>query len=198
MSVPKDDVILKICLTGSSELKTVLARRVAELKFSSSYVPTIGVDITTKRIIVDGHRIKLLLVDTAYQEYFGKIRSTYYEGGFAVIIFFEKHDDDSFAKVPFWIEEVRRRIGEGPIVVLVGIITEQPEKVRHVIARKYALYWGLEFYAIKSTDEYSFEDLLKDITKRYLEKQRTDAKGKLPRKKSKFKDIIKQYLKRER
>ena len=172
MSVPKDDLILKICLTGSSELKTVLARRLADNKFRSSYRPTIGVDITTKRVTVDEHQIKLLLVDTAYQEYFGKIRRAYYEGGFAAIVFFEKHDDDSFAKVPFWVEEVRRDIGEGLIVVLVGIITEKPEKVRHVTARKYALYWGLEFYAIKSTDEYSFEDLLKDITKQFLEETR--------------------------
>jgi hypothetical protein len=154
---------------GNSKLKTALARRIAENKFSSNYTPTIGVDITTKSITVGGYRIKLLLVDTAYQEYFGKIRRAYYEGGFAGIIFFEKHDDDSFAKVPFWVEEVRRRIGERSIVVLVGIITEKPEKVRHVTARKYALYWGLEFYAIKSTDEYSFEDLLKDITKQYLD-----------------------------
>lgn len=170
MSGPKDDLILKICLTGSSKLKTALARRTADNKFSFSYTPTIGVDITTKRVTINDCHVKLLLVDTMYQDYFQKIRRAFYEGGFAVIIFFEKHDDDSFAKVPFWVEEVRRRIGENPIVVLVGIITEQPEKVRHFTARKYALYWGLEFYAIKSTDEYSFEDLLKDITKRYLEK----------------------------
>ena len=166
---PKDDVILKICLTGSSELKTALARRTAEGKFSSSHTPTIGVDITTKRISVDNHQVKLLLVDTGYQDYFQQIRPAYYEGGFAVIIFFEKHDDDSFAQVPGWVEEVRRSVPDKAIVVLVGIITDHPEKVRHVTARKYALYWGLEFYAIKSTDEYSFEDLLIDITRRYLE-----------------------------
>lgn len=41
--------LLKICCTGS-ERKTELVRAYAEGKFTTNYLPTIGVDITTKNL----------------------------------------------------------------------------------------------------------------------------------------------------
>ncbi|MFX0150958.1 MAG: Rab family GTPase, partial [Candidatus Hodarchaeota archaeon] len=124
-----EEWVLKICLIGSSELKTTLSRGIAENKFNTNYMPSLGVDIKTKQIIVDNQRIKLILMDTAYQELFGdNLRKSYYEGASAYIIFFEKHNDNSFAAVPDFIEDVREVSMDIPIV-LVGIITEAPEKV---------------------------------------------------------------------
>ncbi|MFX0181458.1 MAG: Rab family GTPase [Candidatus Hodarchaeota archaeon] len=161
--------VLKLCLIGSSQLKTTLSRRVADNKFDVNYMPTLGVDIKTKRITVDNQRIKLILMDTASQELFGEnLGRTYYEGASACIIFFEKHDDDSFSAVPDWIKDFRS-VSDCPIV-LVGIITDAPEQVSYASARKYALYWGLEFYAIKSSDTLFFEDILINAVKLYFQK----------------------------
>lgn len=155
---------------GSSELKTNLTRTVAENKFSTSYLPIHGVDITTKRIIVKNQIVKLLVVDVAYQDYFGKLRQAYYQGACAFIIFFEKHDDSSFGAVPTYVEEIQRHLPASVPMILIGLITDDPEKVPYTYARKYALYWGLDFQAIKSTDELSFEAILKELIRRIFEK----------------------------
>ncbi|MHA2074497.1 MAG: GTP-binding protein, partial [Candidatus Hodarchaeales archaeon] len=68
----RDEWVLKICAAGSFQVgKTSLIRRYAEGKFSESYTPTIGVDVTVKRVTIDNQQVKLLLWDTAGQEVFG-------------------------------------------------------------------------------------------------------------------------------
>jgi GTPase SAR1 family protein len=53
----EDEWVLKICSTGSYLVgKTSLIRRYAENKFDTNYIPTLGVDITTKRIVVDNQQ----------------------------------------------------------------------------------------------------------------------------------------------
>ena len=52
----------------------------------------------------------------------------------------------------------------------VGIITDDPEQMSYTSARKYALYWGMEFYAINVTDGPYFEAILKDLVQLHLQK----------------------------
>ena len=70
-----DEIIVKMNSIGSYRVgKTSLIRRYAEGQFSSDYLPTLGVDVTVKRISVDNERIRLVLMDTAGQEQFGRLR----------------------------------------------------------------------------------------------------------------------------
>ena len=49
-----NEYLLKICAIGSGAVgKTSLIRRFAEGKFTRNYLPTLGVDITTKKIQID-------------------------------------------------------------------------------------------------------------------------------------------------
>lgn len=115
------DYVMKICALGSGNVgKTSLIRRYTEGKFSHNYLPTLGVDITTKRIIVNHHQVKLILADTGGQEFFGKIRANYYIGALGCILVFTLNDRKSFNAVPSWMEEFRK-IAKGAIsIVLVG------------------------------------------------------------------------------
>ncbi len=149
MSSPKDDWILKICSAGSYGVgKTSLIRRYAENKFSASYKPTIGVDITTKRITVDNQRIKLLLVDTAGQEYFGNIRKAYFNGAFACIILYDITRDETFKDLNRWISDFRSVIGEDAIVAVIGnkIDLEDLRTVTRQEGNEYAAKYGVPFY----------------------------------------------------
>ncbi|MFX0182304.1 MAG: Rab family GTPase [Candidatus Hodarchaeota archaeon] len=98
--------VLKICSIGAYQVgKTSLIRRYAENKFEGDYLPTIGVDITTKRITLNGQRIKLILVDTAGQEAFGRIRQSYYMGSAACIAVYDITRHESFEDLGFWIRD---------------------------------------------------------------------------------------------
>ncbi len=60
-----------------------MIRSFAEGKFTTNYLPTQGVDITTKRIQVDDSEVKLIMVDIASQEFFQERRPSYYRGASA-------------------------------------------------------------------------------------------------------------------
>jgi hypothetical protein len=107
--------LIKICLIGSAsaKLKTRFIRRYADEKFDANRLPTLGVDITTKKIVnIDGSSTKIILVDTAGQEFFGKLRPNYYRGATGAIIIFDKGDIKSFTDVPKWLKEFRDNIEE--------------------------------------------------------------------------------------
>ena len=107
-----NEFLFKICAIGSGGVgKTSLIRRYAENKFTKNYLPTLGVDITTKKIEIDGNNVKLILVDTAGQEFFGKLRPSYYRGASACLIMFALDDRKSFDEVvPVWLTEFRKHI----------------------------------------------------------------------------------------
>lgn len=87
-------------------------RQFAEGKFTTNYLPTLGVDITTKKIEVDNKRIKLILVDTAGEEFFGKLRPSYYRGASACTLFFSLNDRNTFDTIPNWLAEFRKHISD--------------------------------------------------------------------------------------
>lgn len=115
-----DEWVLKMCSAGSYQVgKTSLIRRYAENKFDTNYIPTLGVDITTKRIVVDNQRIKLILMDTAGQELFGNnLRRTYYEGASGCIVVYDITRPETFEALTHWISDFRLVSSNTPIVVI--------------------------------------------------------------------------------
>ena len=117
-----NEYLLKICAIGSGNVgKTSLIRKFAENKFDTNYLPTLGVDITTKRIVVNNNPIKLILVDTAGQEFFGKLRPSYYRGASACSIFYNRSDRRSFEEVPKWLSEFHNYVTSKVPLALIGI-----------------------------------------------------------------------------
>ena len=126
----ENEYLLKICAIGSGSVgKTSLIRRFAEGKFEANYLPTLGVDITTKRIQVENNSVKLILVDTAGQEFFGKLRPSYYRGASACLIMFALDDKKTFDAIPDWLAEFQKHIPETKIpVALAGNKKDLPER----------------------------------------------------------------------
>ncbi len=128
-----NEYLFKICAIGSpSSPKTSLIRRYAENKFDKNYLPTLGVDITTKKITIENNNIKLILVDTAGQEFFGKLRPSYYRGASACMIFFLIEDKQSIAAIPNWIMEFRKHVPSKDIPILLLGIKNYPQKTQKV------------------------------------------------------------------
>ncbi len=131
----KNEYLLKICAIGSSNSeKTRIIRRFAEGKFTTNYLPTLGVDITTKKIQVDDNNIKLILVDTAGQEFFGKLRPSYYRGASACTIFFSLNKRETFHAVPLWLKEFRKHIpGSSIPISLIAVSNCEPKISKRII-----------------------------------------------------------------
>ncbi|MCK4847487.1 MAG: GTP-binding protein [Candidatus Heimdallarchaeota archaeon] len=150
MTNKKGDYLLKICAIGSGNVgKTSLIRRYAEDKFDGNYLPTLGVDITTKKISVKDTPVKLILVDTAGQEFFGKLRPNYYRGASACLILFALNDRKTFDSVPTWLAEFRKHIPSPKVpIALAGNKKdlENDRVVTEIEAHKLAESLNMEYY----------------------------------------------------
>ncbi|MHA1978440.1 MAG: Rab family GTPase [Candidatus Hodarchaeales archaeon] len=134
--INNNEYLLKICAIGSGNTgKTLFIRKFAETKFDSNYLPTLGVDITTKKICFNNTQIKLILVDTAGQEFFGKLRPSYYRGASAGLIFCNINDRKSIEAIPIWLKEFTKYLPP-QTEVPIGIVVIKEWKYSH---RKYKI-----------------------------------------------------------
>ncbi|MHA2174831.1 MAG: Rab family GTPase [Candidatus Hodarchaeales archaeon] len=117
--------ILKIAFVGSEE-KTELIRRFAEGKFDVNYLPTLGVDITTKRMYVQGLTINLVMTDTESKESFGSLRPSFYRGAVGGIIFYTDNSRISYERVPNWVAEISKYIPIARLpIFIIGLTTSE-------------------------------------------------------------------------
>ena len=145
----KDQYVLKICSSGSYQVgKTSLIRRYAEGAFASNYMPTIGVDITSKVITVNNQEVKLILHDTAGQEVFGKLRRFYYEGSVGCLIVYDITRRESFESLEYWVNDYRSVRGEERPIAIIGnkIDLEDERQVSTEEGVSMAKSFGIPFY----------------------------------------------------
>ena len=115
------DYLFKVLLIGNSGVgKSSLLLRFADDVFHENFMPTIGVDFKIRTIEVDGKTIKLQIWDTAGQDRFKTITSSYYRGAHGIIVTYDINDRDSFAKVSEWMSEVDKHSDKNISRILVG------------------------------------------------------------------------------
>jgi small GTP-binding protein len=135
-----------------------------------SHMPILGVDITTKQVKVRGNNVKLILVDTAGQERYGKTRPSYYRGASAVIICFNKGERHSFNVIGDWVKEFRKHIPDQRVPIgFVGFITES-EEVTTKEGQGLKKARNMKYYEIKVKDTKSIEKIMIDVAEAVIHK----------------------------
>jgi len=103
------DYLFKILIIGDSGVgKSALLVRFADDAFTESYISTIGVDFKIRTLDIDGKSVKLQIWDTAGQEKFRTITSSYYRGAHGIIVCYDITDGASFNHVRDWLAEIER------------------------------------------------------------------------------------------
>lgn len=112
----------KFVVVGDHEVgKTSLIRRFVERKFSVDYRATIGLNILAHDFSLEGNQISLTLWDLGAQEFFKRYRKIYYTGAEAAFIVYDLTNQESFAHIQNWYNELNEFIEDKNIpVVLVG------------------------------------------------------------------------------
>lgn len=115
------DFLFKLLLIGDSNVgKSNLLLRFTEDSFVDSYISTIGVDFKVKTIQVGDKSAKLQIWDTAGEERFRTITSSYYRGSHAIFICFDLTDESSYENIKSWMEEKERYCPDSVYVTIVG------------------------------------------------------------------------------
>eukprot|EP00930_Biecheleria_cincta_P004194 TRINITY_DN105093_c0_g1_i1.p1 TRINITY_DN105093_c0_g1~~TRINITY_DN105093_c0_g1_i1.p1 ORF type:complete len:342 (+),score=47.10 TRINITY_DN105093_c0_g1_i1:57-1082(+) len=101
------DHLFKVLLIGDSGVgKSAVLLRFTEDAFTEHYHTTIGVDFNVKTLVSDGKRVKLQIWDTASQERFRAITTSYYRGAHGIIVVYSIDSKDSFENVSTWLQEI--------------------------------------------------------------------------------------------
>lgn len=135
-------------LIGDSGVgKSCLLLRFADDTYTESYISTIGVDFKIRTIELDGKTIKLQIWDTAGQERFRTITSSYYRGAHGIIVVYDSTDQETFANVKQWLNEIDRYATDNVQKLLVGNKCDLTDKkvVETSTAKEFADNLGISF-----------------------------------------------------
>lgn len=108
--------------------KSSLLRRFSRDRFNADGASTIGVEFASRALQLRSANVKLQCWDLAGQERFRAVCRSYYRGSVGALLVFDLSREETFAELPFWLEELQRYNGcahaanapLGPPVLLVG------------------------------------------------------------------------------
>ncbi|XP_052274910.1 uncharacterized protein LOC127874563 isoform X1 [Dreissena polymorpha] len=169
-SLLDNDLLFKMLIIGDSGVgKSCLLLRYADDEFSDCYISTIGVDFKIRTIEMDGKVIKLNMWDTAGQDRFKTITSTFYRGAHGVILVFDLTDMESFHHIKQWMGEIDKFGGGHVAKMLVGNKSDLKNKrvVSTDMAQNYAEELGIPYIetSAKSSEnvDNAFKKIISDI-----------------------------------
>ncbi|PCH41246.1 ras-domain-containing protein [Wolfiporia cocos MD-104 SS10] len=112
----------KIVIMGNTGVgKTSLLHRYTQNKFDpKNTTSTTGAFFVTKKVYVDGIKVRLQLWDTAGQERFRSMAPMYYRGANAALLLYDITNAASFEDVRGWLEELKKNCSPDLIIYIVG------------------------------------------------------------------------------
>jgi Ras-related protein Rab-5C len=100
--------------------------------------PTVGACFTSQSVAVDEVEVLLKIWDTAGQERFRALSPMYYRGAHVAIVVFAVDAPDTFSKLAFWLDALRKDTTTSPEIIIAGNKIDLPRKVTDEDGEKFA------------------------------------------------------------
>ncbi|EGC32269.1 Rab GTPase [Dictyostelium purpureum] len=125
----------KVLLIGDSDVgKTSIVKRFSDDTFDEEVLTTIGVEFKMKEVKVDGKKVDLCIWDTAGQEKFRALISSYYRGAHGIILTYDVTKRDTFENLNYWLNEVENFANRSNLVKL--LVGNKIDKENREISRE--------------------------------------------------------------
>jgi small GTP-binding protein len=96
----------KVIIVGPQAVgKSSILFRLSESKFNTAYFSTIGIDFKTYSTQIEGKTYSLQIWDTAGQEKFRALTSTYYKGSQGCVCVFDLSDEASVERSDYYVNK---------------------------------------------------------------------------------------------
>ena len=124
-----EDYQFKIALCGDAEVgKTSLVLRYTNNAFRRSYLPTLGVNVSSKLAKAEAKIIKLVIWDIAGQSKFERMRADFYQGSKCMLFVFDLCNLRSFENIRAWYLDIKSNMQElNEIGYLIGNKADKQE-----------------------------------------------------------------------
>ncbi|CAM2106582.1 ras-related protein Rab-10 isoform X1 [Caretta caretta] len=119
-------LLVKIVMAGESCVgKTSIVRRYTEPSPAgpppaASYIATVGIDFKVKTITFNDTTVKLQIWDTAGQEQFHTISTSYFRGAHGFVLVYDITNSDSFQGITSWMKDIHEKADDEVDIVLLG------------------------------------------------------------------------------
>ena len=166
------DMIIKLLLIGNAYVgKTLIVQKFIDNSFSKSTVSTIGVDLQSKIIDINGKKVKYLIWDTAGEDRMKTMTYSYYRGCHVILVVFDVTERKSFQNVTTWVECIDKFAKANVLKFLVGNKTDLEDKrtVTYDEGKNLAEDNGLKYYEISALTIKGLHEMFEDIAKEYVE-----------------------------
>ena len=166
------DMIIKLLLIGNAYVgKTLIVQKFIDNSFSKSTVSTIGVDLQSKIIDINGKKVKYLIWDTAGEDRMKTMTYSYYRGCHVILVVYDVTEKKSFQNVTTWVECIDKFAKSNVLRILVGNKTDLEDKrvITTEEGKKLAEENGLKYYEISALKITGLHEMFEDIAKEYVE-----------------------------
>ncbi len=119
----------KILLLGDGGVgKTSLVNRFIQDKFTREYIHTIGMQPSSKYLMVKNTNVCLSIFDIAGDESFKRLRELFYKGSKGALITFDLTQRSSFENVKSWYKEAKNK-SKNQMFILIGNKSDLSDRV---------------------------------------------------------------------
>ena len=141
------DEIKKCIVIGDQYVgKSSICRKLVKKDFSYEYQSTIGVDFFAKIFNINNKNIKLQIWDTAGQEKYKAIISSYYNNARLILFVFDLNNESSFLNLKKWIDDVYNYCDDNIKKILIGNKSDLQCFVNEADILKFIYQNNLEYY----------------------------------------------------
>ena len=166
------DITIKLLLIGNTFVgKTLIVQKFIDNTFSKSTKATIGVDLQSRILDINGKKVKYLIWDTAGEDRMKTMTYAYYRGCHVVLIVYDVTSKKSFENVTTWVECVDKFAKSNVLRILVGNKTDLEDKrvISKEEGKKLAEENGLKFYEISAKTMNGLVEMFEDVAKEYVQ-----------------------------
>jgi Ras-related protein Rab-1A len=162
------DYLSKILVIGNAGAgKSCLISRYVDKEYTDNYLNTIGVDFKTKILLINDKKIKINIWDTAGQEKFRSLVTSYYRNSDIIIIVFDLTNNISFQNIDSWYSDITSYcIKKSYKLYLVGTKADMGKDkfiVDEISIKEKCKQYDMKYFATSSKKNYNLDNLFNDI-----------------------------------
>ena len=166
----ESNYLYKVVLIGDWSVgKTNILSRYTRGEFLLGSPATIGVQFSTKCLDIDGCNVRVQIWDTAGQDRYRTITSSYYRGAKGALLVYDITRPETFYRLDVWIKELKEYVKESCVIILIGNKCDlrHMAEVKQEDALNYAKLHNMAFYETSALDatniDVVFDNLVKQI-----------------------------------